>query len=342
VSGKAGKVRIALDAMGGDYAPEEIVQGAVMAANADSDLEPILVGPLAIVEEELTKYDIAGLGIRCVDAVASNEEVDPPVLTVLRQPNSSVAVAVKLVASGEADGMVGATATGLLVASAVQYLGMMDGIERPVFGAVLSRVAPTTVVLDLGANVDCKPAHLVSFAVVGTVYARALLQVSKPRVALVNIGRESTKGNRATKDTYSLLEKSGLNFVGNIEGHEILSSRAEVIVCDGFVGNLLFKFTEAVREVMDDHVGRILDSDCELQPVLVQNLTALRTVFVPPVDVVGGGILWGVNGLVTKAHGRSQAATIARRLGQTKFASERDIVGCLQSELERVRRNVSP
>ena len=335
----AQKIRIAIDAMGGDYAPQEIVKGAVEAARSDQRLVPILVGPIEVIRKELAECDADGLDIHCLHADDFIKEEENPALAVRRKPNLSISVATKLVKSGEAEALLGATATGSLVASAIQHLGMIDGIERPVIGGVLSRLTPTTVILDLGANTDCKPQHLVNFAVIGMVYARTLLDVPEPKVALLNIGKEGGKGNQLTRETYTLLGKSGLNFIGNVEGDEILSSRANVIVCDGFVGNSILKFSESIGRIIDSHIKSRLRDMPAVSGVTESSLNELVGLLALP-GAIGAGILWGVDGLVAKTHGNSQAPMVARRLGQVRRAAERDVVGCLKSELARVRKNL--
>ncbi len=333
-------VRVAIDAMGGDYAPEEIVKGAVAAARGDSELEPILVGPLPVLERELANYDITGLTIRCVHAEDFISEEESPALAVRRKPNSSVSVASKLVKSGDADAMLGATPTGSLVSSSIQHLGMIEGIERPVIGTVLSMVAPATVLLDLGVNMDCRPRHLVNFAVIGTVYARTLLDIPRPKVALLSVGKEPFKGNQLIRETHPLLEKSGLDFIGNVEGDDILSGRANVIVCDGFVGNAILKFSESLGRAVDSLISARLNENPEADRLLGTSLKdAVRRLVLP--GAVGGGVLWGIDGLVAKAHGDIRADVLVRRLAQTKLAARRDVVGCLKAEMARVRGNLN-
>jgi glycerol-3-phosphate acyltransferase PlsX len=216
---------------------------------------------------------------------------------------------------------------------------MIDGIERPVIGTVLSMVAPSTVILDLGVNMDCRPQHLVNFAIIGTVYARTLLDIPEPKVALLNIGKEDFKGNQLTRETYPLLEQSGLHFLGNIEGYDILSGKANVIVCDGFVGNAILKFSESLGRVFSNLVSGALKDSPQAREATESLQESVRRLVLP--GIIGGGVLWGVNGLVAKAHGNSRAAVFAKRLGQTKLAARRDVVGCLKSELARVRENLN-
>jgi glycerol-3-phosphate acyltransferase PlsX len=339
---RARPIRIALDAMGGDHAPQEVIKGTVMAARGDIGLEPILVGPPEIIKRELAKYDITGLAIRSVPADDFIKEEESPALAIRRKPNSSISVAYRLVKSGEADALLGATATGTLVAGAIQYLGMIAGIERPVIGAVLSMVAPTTVILDLGVNMDCRPRHLVNFAVIGTVYARKLLDIPDPRVALLNIGRENFKGNQLTRETYHLLEQSGLNFIGNVEGDDILSGKANVVVCDGFVGNTILKFSESLGRIVNNlitsQVKQIKDNQ-QTEPVMMNLQDQVSRLVLP--GAIGGGVLWGVDGLVAKAHGNSLAAGFVKRLAQVKLAAERDVIGSLKQEMAQVKEKLN-
>ena len=248
------KVRIAVDAMGGDYAPEEIIKGSVMAVNAEG-VEIVLVGPPDTIPAELAKHNSPNLPIRCVGADGYITENHRPALSA-RRPNTSVAIAAKTVKAGEADAMVSAGPTGALVASALKSMGMINGIERPVIGGALATFAPNTVLMDCGVNVDCKPYQMLTFAIVGSIYAKKLLNIENPTVALLNIGTEEGKGNDLARQSYSLLQQSGLNFIGNVEGNDILSGEANVIVCDGFVGNILFKFCEGGFDVINEWLKR--------------------------------------------------------------------------------------
>lgn len=301
------RVRVAVDAMGGDYAPGEIVKGAVLAAEK-GDLDVALVGPTDIVEAELAKYDASNLPISCVRADEFIKEDENPALAVRRKPNASIAVATKMVKAGEADGLISAGPTGAIVSAAIQYLGMIEGMERPVIGGAIFDPAPNTVIFDCGVNIDCKPYHLLTFAVVGSIYCKKLLNIANPTIGLLNIGAEETKGNQLAKETYRLLQKSGLNFIGNIEGNELLSGRANVIVCDAFVGNVVFKFVESLG-LFKDLAGKDKKQD------------------------LGGGLIWGVNGIVRKIHGASRAPHVAVKIHHVKLAVEADLIGAVKSEL---------
>lgn len=336
----SGKVRVAVDAMGGDYAPEEIVKGAVFAAQKD-DVEIALVGPREILEGELAKYQIShSLPIRCFEADQVIEEGEPPALAVRRKPNSSIAIAAKIVKSGDADALVGAGSSAAVAASAIQFIGMLEGIQRPAIGGSCGSFAPNTVLMDFGANVDCKPHHLLAFAIAGSVYAKKLLKIDNPTVALLSTGVEEGKGNELVRESYPLLKNSGLNFVGNIEGNDILSGRANVIVCDGFVGNVLIKFYES----LGDHALEWVKRKFKKYPPLSSMVKLLFSRLFPVTKMSyeseekGGGILWGVNGVVRVAHGNCRAPQIAHAIASAKNAVKADVVGCLKSELARFKK----
>ena len=333
------RVRIAIDAMGGDYAPGEMVKGAAAAAE-QGDIEPILVGPLDTLKAELAKYDVSGLPLHCVNAGDFIREEENPAMAVRHKPNSSIAIATKMVKAGEADALIGATATGSLVTSALQHLGMIEGIDRPIIGGVLSTIAPKTAIFDLGVNMDCKPQHLLNFAVIGTVYARMFLDVPNPTVALLNVGKEEGKGNQLVREAYSLLKKSGLNFIGNVEGSAILTGQANVIVCDAFVGNCLFKLSESGGKIVADYFLDKLKSYPLVNQILKGKAKKMMASLASP-NSVGGGLIWGIDGTVLKMHGHSQAADVTEKLGQAKQVVERNVVSCLKAELSKIRKHIN-
>jgi glycerol-3-phosphate acyltransferase PlsX len=340
MAGAKSRIRIAIDAMGGDYAPGEIVKGAAAAVEKDDDIEVILVGPTNTVEAELAKYDISGLPIRYVNSDDFIQEGEHPALAVRRKPNSSIAVAIKMVKAREADALVAATATGAIVTSAIQFLGMIDGIDRPVLGGPLTSLAPNTVILDLGVNVDCKPEHLLNFAIIGSVYARLFLNIANPTVALLNIGKEEGKGNKLARETYPLLQKSGLNFIGNVEGNGIFTGQANVVVCDAFVGNTLFKFMEGGAEMIGNYFKDKANSYPMLSHLLKGKVKELMASLALP-DSAGGGLIWGVDGIVMKMHGHSRAPDVTIKIEQAKMVVERDVVSCLKSELAKIRKHIN-
>ena len=331
-------VRVAVDAMGGDFAPAEIVSGAVQAAG-DLEVEIILVGPKAEIEREIAKIDITNLPVRLVEASEIIVDEEQPAIAVMRKPNSSMAVATRLVKEGEADAMISAGPTGAVMVCALQYLGTLPGIERPVAGGPFLGLAPNTVVLDLGANVGCQPYQMVNFAVAGSVYARSFLGIDNPTIGLLNVGAEEGKGNDFAKEAYPLLKKSGLNFIGNVEGMDIVFGRANVIVCDGFVGNILVKFCEGLGRTAKHWLTEELKE--KLSPADLENMTNKLYRLMSPGVVMGGGPLWGVDGVAAIAHGSSRAPQIVGTIKQAKLAVESEFVATLRVELEKVQKTIS-
>lgn len=326
-----------MDAMGGDYAPEEIVKGAVLAARKD-DVEIFLVGNVTILEKELAKYKLSnGSSINLVEASDIIKENESPVDVVRRKPNCSVAVAAKMVKSGEADALLSAGSTAAAAISAIQFMGMVDGVYRPALVGSLGSFAPNTVMVDLGANVDCKPHQFLAFAIAGSVYAKRFLNISDPKIALLSTGSEESKGNDAVREAYSLLKNSGLNFIGNIEGSDILSGKANVIVCDGFVGNVLLKFYESIggyAQVWTEQKLKKYPPLRALARLLFKSLFP-ATKISRETEKQGGGILWGVDGVVKIAHGASRAPNIANAIESAKEAVKAGVVESLKSELAK-------
>jgi len=320
--------------MGGDYAPEEIVKGAVMAAR-EHGTEIILVGPVERIEKELAKYDCSGVNIEIVNTSEYLVEGEHPAYALRQKRNASILVATKLVKEGKADAVVGAGPTGGVVASALGVLGTLEGIARPVAGGAFLGFAPNTIMMDLGGNVDCRPDQLLDFAIVGTVFARKMLNIQNPTVALLSIGAEEGKGNEVVKECFPLFQQSGLNFIGNVEGYDIPSGRANVIICDGFVGNIVVKLVEALgRTICQWLEDRLTDKlpESDIKEIVAGLLLATNAA-----DASGGGPLWAVNGVVCVAHGRSKADGIAGTIGQAKSAVELDLVGTLKAELAAAR-----
>ena len=332
-----GRVRVAVDAMGGDHAPEEIVKGAMLAAQKD-DVEIFLVGTANILEKELAKYKFTnGSSIHVVEASEVIKENESPVDVIRRKPNCSVAVAAKMVKSGEADALLSAGSTAAAAISAIQFMGMVDGVYRTALVGSLGSFAPNTVMVDLGANVDCKPHLFLTFASAGSVYAKKFLNITDPKVALLSTGSEESKGNDAVREAYSLLKNSGLNFVGNIEGSDILNGKANVIVCDGFVGNVLLKFYESIGGHAKDWVERKLRKYPPIRALakLLFNRLFPATKISTETEKHGGGILWGVDGVVKIAHGASRAPQVANAIESAKEAVKAGIVENLKSELAK-------
>ena len=335
MSQTAGRVRIAVDAMGGDYAPDEIIKGAVAAARG-GDVDIILVGQEDVITEGLQKEGAPEGLVRLVHAPEVIGEGEPAAQAIRQKRQSSIVVGTKLVKQGEADAFISAGSSGAVASSAATYLGMVDGMERPTIGGGFSSFAPNIVIMDLGANVDCKPHQLVSFAVAGTVYARIAYGIENPTVGLLSTGSEEGKGNELVKEAFPLLQASGLNFIGNIEGNDILMGKANVILCDGFVGNVILKFYESIGErgriwLLDKYpafrgiVGYLFDRVLPLKKLSYEG------------EEEGTGILWGIDGIVRIAHGACRAEHLVHGINAARKAVQSDIVGSLKKEIAHLK-----
>ena len=298
------RVRVAVDTMGGDFAPVETVKGAILAIRS-VNAELLLVGDPDAVRNELAKYDVAGLPISVVPSEGKIGDDEHPVQAIRQKPHSSVVVATQLVREGRADVMVSIGSTGASMASAVLSLGLMEGLERPCLGGPFLGLAPNTVLVDIGSNLDCRPSLLLSFAVLGATFAHTYMGIENPRIGLLSVGEEAAKGNRQVQESYQLFQESHLNFVGNVEGMDFFTDKADVIICDGFVGNILVKFTEGMGGALADFVrGRLGGSvDASIVDALAKDLW--ETTNRP--RTVGGGPLFGVNAPVILGHGSCRA-----------------------------------
>ena len=333
-----GRVRVAVDAMGGDYAPEEVVRGAVLAARK-SDIEVLLVGSTNILEKELVRYRFTnnGSSIHIIEASQVIKEDEPPIAVVHHKPDCSVAVAAKMVKSGEADALVSAGSSAAAAISAIQFMGMLDGVGRPAIVGSLGSFAPNTVMVDLGANVDCKPHQFLAFAIAGSVYAKKFLNIPDPKIGLLNTGSEENKGSEIGREAYTLLKNSGLNFVGNIEGNDILNGKANVIVCGGLVGNILLKFYESIAGHARDWTVQKMKKYPPLDVFVKMLFNRLfpATKISGESEKRGGGILWGVDGVVRIAHGASRAPQIANAIEGAKEAVKVEVIESLKLDLAK-------
>ncbi len=327
-------VRVAIDAMGGDYAPREIVKGAIEAARKDR-IDIILVGSKNAIQREMSLYDVSHLSIQVVNASEVIQDGESPVASLHQKPDASIPVAMNLVKDGKADAMVSMGSTGTVMVSALETLGKLPGIKRPTVGKRLRGIADNTVMFDLGANVDCKPRDLLTFAIVGSVLARKMLRISNPTVALLSNGAEEGKGNKLVKESHQLFKKSNLNFIGNVEGHDIPAGKANVIICDGFTGNILTKFCEALGDSIIERLKRALDKHLpkEKLDAITNDLFAMTHI----ADICGGGLVYGVNGVVWIGHGRSKAPQLATAIHQVKLAVETNLVEELTAELAQIK-----
>ena len=327
-------MRIAVDAMGGDYAPQEIVKGALWAAGTD-EIELILVGSEDAIRREIGEDDVSALPVRVLNTSEVIQEGEPPIAALHQKPDASVLVAMRLVKEGEADAVVSMGPTGTVMVSAIETLGKLEGIKRPAVGGFLCGFAPSTVVFDMGSNADCKSRDLLSFAVIGCVAAQKILRISNPTVALLSNGSEEGKGNLLVKRAYQLFKESDLNFIGNVEGNDIPAGKANVVVCDGFTGNILIKFCEGLGDQLTERLRVTLNerlSKTEIDAIS-SDLFALTHI----ADVSGGGMIYGVNGVVWIGHGRSKASQVTEAIHQVKLAVEANLTEALRSELTKIQ-----
>lgn len=303
-------VRIALDAMGGDHAPQEVVKGALLAA-AEYPVEIILVGREADVRKELAAVADVPRNLELVDAPEVVGMDDTAIAPLRKKRNSSIRVCANLVAEGRADAFVSAGNTGAAWTSARVVMGMIEGVSRPALAAILPNQKSYTLLLDVGANVDAKPNHLREFAVMGHFYSQMVFGIEQPRVGLLSIGEEEGKGNELTKEVFRVLKETGLNFIGNAEGRDIYNGNADVVVCDGFIGNVVLKASEALGEMISKTIR------AELMRGLRRKIGGLlaRGAFDDlkrrmDYSEYGGAPLLGVKGGCIVCHGRSNAKAI--------------------------------
>ena len=326
------KVVVALDAMGGDYAPVEVVKGAV---DASKELDVIikLVGPQDVIEKELAKYEYAKDKIQIVQASEVIGTDESPTTAIRRKKDSTVVVGLNLVKQGEADGFVSAGSTGALLTGGLFIVGRIEGVERPALGTCLPTKNGFTFLLDSGANVDCKPKYLEQFAKMGSVYVENVFHTKEPKVALVNIGAEKEKGNALTKEAYDLLEVADVNFVGNIEPRDIHSADVDVIVCDGFVGNTILKLSEGLTKTLLKLVKEEITAGAYKVAAAMLKTPFKNLMKRFDADEVGGAPFIGLNSLVVKAHGSSNAKAIKNAVRQCIIFNEADIVEKIKDKL---------
>lgn len=320
-------VRVAVDAMGGDNSPVEIVKGAVEAVKEKDNIKVFLVGRQADIEAELKKYSYDKSRIEVVNAddIITNDEA--PVLAVRRKKDSSIVVALNLVKNGEADAFVSAGSTGAVLVGAQLIAGRIKGVERPPLAPVIPTMKGVSLLIDCGANVDARPSHLVQFAKMGSIYMEHVVGIKNPRVAIVNIGVEEEKGNMLVKETYPLLKNCNeINFIGSVEAREIPNGAADVIVCEAFVGNVILKLYEGLSAALMKKIKEGLTSTpistigaALAKPALKKTLKDFD------ITKYGGAPMLGLNGLVVKSHGSSHSVEIKNSIIQCIAFKEQNI-----------------
>lgn len=325
---------IAIDAMGGDLAPHEIVRGALLAA-AELSVPLLLVGREEDIRRELSSAPgPVPSGIEIVDAREVVEMGEPPLTPIRKKRDSSIRVCANLVKEGRAAAFVSAGNTGAAWTSAKLVLGMIEGVDRPALATVLPRTGGFTLLLDVGANVDVKPNHLREFAVMGHFYAQMIFEIEQPRVGLLSIGEEEGKGNELTKEVFKVLKGTGLNFIGNAEGRDIYNGNADVIVCDGFTGNVVLKASEALAEAFK----RGLKEELTRNPLRKLGAFLSRGAFEDfrkrvDYEEYGGAPLLGVRGGCIVCHGSSKSKAIKNAIRVASAFAQNDINAKIQAKV---------
>ena len=327
--------KIAVDIMGGDHAPDEIIKGCMKAA-ADIQSTLVLVGNEHIIKEKLSAYTYDPSKIEIVHADEVIEMGEPPVMAIRRKKNSSMVIGLKMVKDRQVDGMISAGSTGALLTGATLIVGRIKGVERPAMAPFIPTQRGCSLLIDCGANVDAKPQYLEQFARMGTVYVEQSLQIKNPKVGLVNIGTEEEKGNQLTKEAYQLLSYcQDINLCGNIEARDIPQGEADILVCDGFTGNIILKFMEGFGKWLLGmlKVEFLKNIKTKLAAILMkQGIGQIKEKF--NVSTKGGAPFLGVNGLVVKTHGSSKSEEIYSTIIQTEGFIKNDLVPRLRDKFE--------
>lgn len=328
------RMKIALDAMGGDHGPAPCIEGALQAAQ-EQNIDVILVGNEKVLSDECYRLGCMDgrLSIKHAPQVVGMHE--SPAAVARKKRDSSIWIATELVKSGEASAVVSPGNTGASMVASFFVLGLIKGVERPAIATSLPTLTGEAIMLDVGANVDCSAQHLLQFAIMGNEYGQQLFKKPNPRVGLLSIGEEDTKGNEVTKEAFKLLKSSGLNFIGNVEGRDVYSGNADIVVCDGFIGNVALKISEGVadtikklllKEISGSFFGRLA------YPLIAAPLLNLKR----RIDYAefGGAPLLGVNGIAMICHGRSSAKAIKNAIRRAKRLAESHVDALIQRDIE--------
>ncbi|MEA1939512.1 MAG: phosphate acyltransferase PlsX [Candidatus Caldatribacteriota bacterium] len=303
-------MKIAIDAMGGDYAPEEIIKGVVLASD-QKDFEIIVLGKESEIKNELNKYDFRKNSISIIDCKETIDAGELPLNAVKTKKDSTILVGMKLIKDKKVDAFISAGNSGAMMAAALLQLGCISKLRRPAIATVLPSLKGKVVILDVGANVDCKPEHLLQFANIGTKYAKYILKNNNPNVGLLNIGEEENKGNKFSQNAYKILKGSNINFHGNVEGKDVFKGKVDVVVCDGFTGNVLIKLSEGLAKMLfkeiNDKIVDKLPKNMEMNKFRKSFMDIVKST---DYTEIGGLPLLGIDGLCFVCHGRSKAKTI--------------------------------
>ena len=335
-------MRIAVDVMGGDHGCGVIIAGVKAALKENKEITRIyLVGNKADIHAALPARGFRDHRVRIIHASEVVEMEDKPASAVRKKPDSSIARAAELVHEGKADALVSLGNTGGIFAAATFKVGRIPGVERGCIATVIPRQGNEFVLLDAGANIECKPIHLAQFAVMGSIYSREVLRRRNPRVGILSIGREDSKGNELTLEAFKLCQRLDLNFIGNVEGHDLFKDHVDVVVCDGFVGNIVLKTCESLAVAMFSMLKRELTQNTKrkLGALLAQSaFQAIRRRMDP--EVYGGAPLLGFNGMVFKAHASARERAVASALQVTADALRHQVNEIIAREIARANEKL--
>lgn len=329
-------ITIAVDAMGGDNAPSEIIKGAVLAVQEKKDIKVVLTGEEDVIRKELNSYQYDKERIDIVHAPEIITNCEAPVMAIRRKKNSSIVVALNMLKKAEADAFVSAGSTGAVLAGGQLIVGRINGVERPPLAPLIPTINGVSLLVDCGANVDARPSHLVQFAKMGSIYMENVIGIKNPRVAIVNNGAEEEKGNQLVKETFPLLKScSDINFIGSIEAREIPNGGADVIVCEAFVGNVILKLYEGLGSALIEKIKAGLMSTTKskigallCKPALKETLKDFDA------SKYGGAPLLGLTGLIVKTHGNAKSTEVRNSILQCVTFTEQHIN-------DKIRQNLS-
>jgi len=326
-------MKIAVDAMGGDNAPHDIVTGAVEATKV-LDIEILLVGDPEKLKIELKKHNYSYDNLHLIPSEDVILESDKPALSLRQKPKASILVATSLVKKGLANASVTMGSTGAAMAAAAIILGVIKNVERPAIGGSILGLAPKTTIIDLGANIDCKPSQILNFAVIGHVYAKVFWNLQEPRIALLSVGSEENKGNKLVQEAKILLQDSPLNFIGNIEANELAKNIADVVVCDGFVGNIVMKLTEGLGTSIAEYLSEKLKGKLPQEELnhFSNEIYELNNV----VEINGGGPILGVKGVSVVGHGRGNSKSVLNAIKSASQTVKSNYIEKLNQELSQI------
>ena len=328
---------VALDAMGGDNAPKEMIKGAVQALEKTDAVQVLLVGKEDVIRAELAQYTYDKARTEIVNATEVIETAEPPVNAIRRKKDSSIVVGMKLVKEGQADAFVSAGSSGAVLVGGQVIVGRIKGVERPPLAPLIPTEKGVSLLVDCGANVDARPSHLVQFAKMGSIYMEHVVGIKNPKVGIVNIGAEEEKGNALVKETFPLLKgEKNINFIGSVEAREIPHGQADVIVCEAFAGNIILKLFEGVGSVLISEIKKGMMGSLRskigallVKPALKKTLKSFDS------SEYGGAPLLGLNGLVVKTHGSSTAKEICNTIIQCVTFKEQKIN-------EKIKESIQP